>query len=140
MNEVIQMDKLVSTLEYDGMKIELFDNGNEKMPNKVYLFGELVHEDETFRPSPLYGRDPIEAMIALAGFYVMTEEDMLYEEGHIIESGRQKIFDFADCENGEDLRCIVSDYEQKDDHSYWESLEITYEDCLSILESIKVED
>lgn len=63
--------ELLQTFKYGSFRVETYYNGSDLLPNKVYIDNELVYEDNTFRPSPLYNFDDTETMVSLLDFYTL---------------------------------------------------------------------
>lgn len=117
--------------EYGSLKVETFYNGTDKLPNKVYLNGELILEDLTFRPSPLHSIDDTETMVSLLGFYTLRECDV--DEDYFEALDCPKLRQWAEeSEEADELRMMMYDFECKDDEDYLSDNEMTYEDCTKI--------
>ena len=107
--------KLLSTFEYKELKVETFYNGTSKVPNKTYLNGILVYEDETFRPSPLYNIDSPEVMVVLLWFLVLTSDAGVGEE-YFEDRDAIELTKWAEeslC--AEEIRMMVNDFEMRED-------------------------
>jgi len=120
--------ELLQTFEFENLKVETYYQGTDKLPNKVYLNGEIVEEDDTFRPSPLHNIDDIETMVSLLGFLTLRKDDV--EEEFFETRSSDKLVNWA--EDDESVRMMLYDYEHKDDDSYLKANEMTKEDCTQI--------
>lgn len=112
----LTMEKL-ATFEYKGTVLETYYNGTNNLPNKLYVGGELILEDSSFKPAPSYFIDDPEAMVALLGFYVSMEEHPVW---------REWLVDNAEIET------MVSDFDMRDDEGFLAVNELTYEYCSRI--------
>jgi len=109
--------ELLNTFEYKELKVETFYNGTSKVPNKTYLNGILVYEDETFRPSPLYNIDSPEVMVALLWFIVLNSESI--ESEFFEDRDTSELTEWAEksiC--AEEVRQMVNDFEMRDDREW----------------------
>ena len=120
--------ELLQTFEYERLKVETYYVGTNKLPNKVYLDGELIHFDQTYRPSPLLCIDEPSTMVCLLGFYVLRRGDV-----------EDDYFDAMDCpillewaENDEEVRTMVNDWEMREDEDYLKDCTMTLEECSRI--------
>lgn len=123
--------ELLQTFEYDDIKVQTYYNGSDKLPNKVYLNGELVEEDKTFRPSPLHCIDDTETMVSLLAFLVVTSNDVEPEFFETRDS--DKLLKWAEeSEPADDIKMMLHDYEGKDDKDYLSENDMTREECTRI--------
>lgn len=120
--------ELLQTFEYENLKVETYYQGTNKLPNKVYLNGELIEEDDTFRPSPCHSIDDTETMVSLLGFLTLRRDDV--EEEYFETRSSDKLVNWA--EGDENVRMMIYDYESKDDEEYLKENEMSYKDCTKI--------
>jgi hypothetical protein len=120
--------ELLQTFEYDNIKVETYYQGTDKLPNKVYLNGELIEQDDTFRPSPLHSIDDTETIVSLLGFITLRRDDV--EEDYFETRSSDKLVNWA--EDDENVRMMIYDYENKDDEDYLKANEMSYDDCIRI--------
>jgi hypothetical protein len=119
--------ELLQTFEYEDIKVETFYNGTDKVPNKTYINSELVYEDETYRPSPLYDIDSDEVMIGLLGFLTLTKDDV--EDEFFEDRGNSKLTNWAETQNAENIKLMINDFEMCDDDEWLDDNELDYEDA-----------
>ena len=128
--------ELLKTFEYEDIKVETFYNGTDKIPNKTYLNGILVYEDETFRPSPLYNIDDAGVMTALLGFLILTKNEV--DNEFFDDRDNPKLLDWAEnSSTAEDIRLMLNDFEMCDDDEWLEDNEISYDEARKITNYIK---
>lgn len=121
----------LQTFEYKNFKVETFYKGTDKLPNRVYIDGEFILEDLTFRPSPLHNIDDTETMVSLLGFYTLREGDV--DEEYFKSLNCPKLRKWAEeSEEADDLRMMLYDFECKEDDEYLDENEITFEYCSRI--------
>jgi len=126
--------KLLQVFEMDRLKVELFYDGTNILPNKTYLDGELVYEDDTYRPSPCYDIGSDDVMVALLNFLMLRKSDV--EDEFFDDRPNTKLMDFA--EQNEDIRSFVFDFEQSDDENFLTDHEMTREEAREITKYIKL--
>ena len=127
--------ELLKTFEYKDIKVETFYNGTNKVPNKTYINNELIYEDNTFRPSPLYDIDSDEVMISLLGFLTLTKDDV--EDDFFEDRENPKLTNWAETPNAEDIKLMINDFEMSDDDQWLNDNEISYEDAIKITNYIQ---
>ena len=125
--------ELIQVFEFEDLKVETYYIGTRKLPNKVYLKGKLIYEDDTFRPSPIYCIDSTDAMVALLGFYVMRKGDT--DDEYFEKMNCPELLAWA--ENDESVRLMINDYEERDNEDFLKDNEITEEYCMRIEQYIK---
>jgi len=128
--------ELLRTFEYKELKVETYFNGTDKVPNKTYLNNILVYEDETFRPSPLYDINSKAVMVALLWFLVLTDDDIedeFFEDRNAIE-----LTNWAKTStDAEDIKCMINDYDLKDDDTWRVQAELTKAEVIRIEDYIQ---
>lgn len=102
----------LQSFEYGGLRIETFYQGNEYLPNRVYLNGKLIHTDNSFRPSPLHCIDSIDTMVSLIDFYTLTRDAV--EDDYFIARGCKKLDRYSDTLEAEDIRLMCYDWEERE--------------------------
>ena len=112
--------ELLQTFEYENIKVETYYKGLHLLPNKVYINGVCILEDESFRPSPLNNIDDTETMVSLLGFYMV-------QPGEVDD----EYFKFLNCpellkwsnnsDNAESVRLMLFDFENANDNDYLKS-------------------
>lgn len=122
--------ELLSTFEYENFKLELYYRGSHILPNKVYINGNLVLEDDSFRPSPFYDIDSPECIISLLGFYAAANE--------LDWEVPKEIIDWVE-EHGEEVNLMINDFELSDDKEWLKDNQISWEEATQILNFIKIE-
>lgn len=120
--------ELLQTFEYNEFKVETFYNGTSKVPNKVYIHGKLVYEDNTFRPSQLCNIDDTETMVSLLGFHILRKGDV--DDEFFEDRKSPDLLDWA--ENDEDVRMMLFDFDCRNESDYLKNNEITKKHCLRI--------
>lgn len=106
------------TFKYGDLRVEIFYNGSDKLPNKTYIGDVLVCEDATFRPSPMYNIDSYEVMASLLFFLTIPRgavEDEFFEQRNSPYLDR-----WAESEEGKEVRRMSDDYEMLYDDQYVE--------------------
>jgi hypothetical protein len=97
---------------YKNIKLEIYWDGWDKCPNRLYIDNKLAHEDLTFRPSPLYAYDSAENVAALLSFYCMEEGDVPEEYFKIRNA---PIVDrWAESGEGDKLKLLCNDLDNED--------------------------
>jgi hypothetical protein len=106
--------ELLQTFKHGDIAVDLFYKGSEYLPFTVHLKGELIYEDDSFRPSPLYGIDNPQTMASLLGFLTVRRGDT--DDDYFEARNCPKLLEWA--ENDEEVRSMLYDYEQRDDASF----------------------
>ena len=127
--------ELLQTFEYENLKVETYYNGTDKLPNKVYIGGKLIEDDETFRPSPLHCIDDVKTMVSLLGFLTLRKGDV--DDDFFETRDSDTLVNWA--EEDEEVRMMLFDYECRDDEDYLKDNEITKEYCERIEKHINYE-
>lgn len=122
---------LLSTFEYGRTRLELFFQGTNILPNKVYIDGNLVLEDNTFRPSPLYNIDSLDCIISLLGFYAMSDK-LSWEVPEELKK-------WANLDDAEHINIMIIDYELCDDEDWLSDNQMNYEEAREILKYITIQ-
>lgn len=129
--------ELQQVFKYKNFKVELYYNGSDKMPNKVFIDDVEIYSDNTYRPSPMQEIDTPNVMVSLLDFYTI-------EYGSV----NHDYFEARDCPGldkwatesleADEIRFMIYDFMGSYDDRYLAENELTLEYARRIEEYIEI--
>jgi hypothetical protein len=129
--------ELQQVFKYKNFKVELYYNGSNKMPNKVFIDDVEIYSDNTYRPSPMQEIDTPNVMVSLIDFYVIpfggTDKD------YFEKRNCPKLDDWANNSlEADEIRFMIYDFMGSYDDSFLTENELTLEYARRIEQYIEI--
>lgn len=104
--------------------METYYKGTSFLHVRVYLKGKLIHEDGSFRPSPLHNIDDPQAMVSLLDFLMVQYEGT--DREYFQKRACLELDAYAnESDEAEEIRLMLYDYAIKDDRQALKEGEMT---------------
>lgn len=106
----------ITTLKILNTKTELFYKGSDRLSYKFFYDNELVSEGSDFLPSPIFGIDSIETAVSCLSFMTVKQGDT---DKDFFKDHTEKHLKFLETYDCNELRLIISDFEDLDSEYYY---------------------
>lgn len=118
----------MTIFEYQDLRVELAEDNS----SKTFLKGELVYEDASYKPSPMYNWDNTMRMVSLLDFLTLRKGDT--DDSFFEKRNCPALDEWAESYQAEEIKCMVLDYEGAYGalEEYCENNDITPEEALAI--------